>query len=227
MATNVNPVSPARKAPLYVPKLPAGAHRLGGSDLSGLSLIPVERTYRTVGDYYRNQPVDDGILTVGEYYQQQAAERARAVGRVIHGAIELAAPPILLGEMAVIKAKHGARAHDRIYNLPWDPAGRWKVKADAIKRQEDALADAEIRNLPLPTAARATGTAIVNGATAVGTAVGQTWNAVGDYASNATLEAIEASRQTGRGIMRGFLSAVAMTGQGMVDWAREHKPAFQ
>ncbi len=226
MATSVYPTTPARKPALYVPSLPAGAHRLGASVLPELSPASAERTYRTVGDFYRGQPQDDGILTVGEYYRRQAGEAASSVGRVIHGIVELA-PPVLLGEMAYIKMKHGAKAHDRIFNLPWDPAGAWKAKADLIKRQENALGNREIHDLPLPTAARATGTAIVNGATSVGSAVGNAFDAVGDYASAATTEAIDQSRRTGRGIMRGFLSAIATTGQGMVDWARANKPAFQ
>lgn len=212
MATRVTNNNSVR-GPLYTPVLGDGAHRLGAIGLSDLANVSPERVYTPV-DNFNGAPAPRQI-TVGEYYRQRAGQGANAFGRVVHGIVELA-PPVLLGEMAVIKLKHDKEAYERIYNLPWDPAGKWKIAADQIKREENAEANAEIAGLPLPSAARATGAAVSNA-----------WTAVGDYASAATTEAIDSSRRTGRGIMRGLLSELAMVGQGMVDWARRNKPAFE
>jgi hypothetical protein len=228
MAQRVNsdkqPSAPV-KPKLYSPSLPVGGHRLGELGLPNLAAFNPERTYGPNADAY-DAGVGGKPITVGEYMRQQREARANAIGNVLHGIVELA-PPVLIGEMVMIKAKHGMEAHERIYNLPWDPQGKWMAQADKIKAQEAAKASAEIHNLPLPRAARATGTAIVDGATIAGRAVGTAWNTVGDYASNATLEAIHASRETGKGFMRGILAAIATTGQGMVNFARENKSAFQ
>ncbi|MBM3273945.1 MAG: hypothetical protein FJZ00_02240 [Candidatus Sericytochromatia bacterium] len=213
------------KPKLYNPSLPAGGHRLGELGLPNLAAFSPERTYTPNSDAY-DAGVGGKPVTVGEYMRLQREARVNAIGNVLHGIVELA-PPVLIGEMLMIKAKHGIEAHERIYDLPWDPQGRWMTRAEKIRAQEAAEASAEIRNLPLPRAARATGTAIVDGATTAGRAVGTAWNAVGDYASSATLEAIHASRETGKGFMRGILASIATTGQGMVNWAREHKSAFQ
>ena len=225
MASRVANDNRAVRGPLYTPVLGEGAHRLGQIGLSSLAGLGSERTY-TPADNFNGAPTPRQI-TVGEYYRQRNDEAAAAVGNVLHGIVELAAPPVLLIEMAHIKGQHGAQARNRINNLPWDPEGRWMQQADRIKKQESAEANQEIRNLPLPTAARATGQAVVNGAVTVGHAVGSAFDAVGDYASNATTEAIESGRQTGRGIMRGLLSGIAMNGQSMFEFARRNKSAFE
>lgn len=212
MATRVTNNNNVR-GPLYTPVLGDGAHRLGEIGLPNLAGFSAERRY-TPADNFNGAPVIRPI-TVGEYYRNKAGQGANAFGRVVHGIVELA-PPVLLGEMAVIKAKHSVEAHQRIFNLPWDPEGRWMHQADRIKKQEDLEGDQEIAKLPLPSAARATGAAVANA-----------WTSVGDYASAATTEAIDSSRRTGRGIMRGVLSNIAMAGQGMVDFARRNKSAFE
>lgn len=212
MATRVTN-NHAVRGPLYTPVLGEGAHRLGEIGLPNVARLRTERVYTPVDNF--NGASAPRQITVGEYYRNRASEGANAVGRVVHGIVELA-PPVLLGEMAYIKVKHGVEAYERIFDLPWDPEGRWTIQAEQIKREEAAEGNREIANLPLPSAARATGAAVVDA-----------WTALGDYASAATTEAIASGRRTGRGLMRGLLSELAMVGQGMVDFARRHKSAFE
>jgi len=204
MAYRVSPHKPQPK--LYTPTMPAGGQVLGG--ISNLD-IPEQKPLKTT--YAGEVPV-----TVGDFYRLRGKEHAQAQGRVIHGLIELAAPPLLLGEMALIKARHGYDTYQQVFELPWDPEGKWKNQADAIWRKENAAGDREIANLPLPSAARATGRVVSNA-----------YTVVGDYASDATIGMINASRETGRGVARGFLSAVAMTGKSLFDFANEHKSSFE
>ncbi|MNX77646.1 hypothetical protein D3C86_1091960 [compost metagenome] len=91
----------------------------------------------------------------------------KAVGTtvdVMHGAAELALPPVLLGEMVGIKAKNSADAYGRIWDLEMDPAGKWKDEAKKIRKEESAEADAAIRNLPGVRAIHAAGDAIEDAA---------------------------------------------------------------
>ncbi|MBM3268850.1 MAG: hypothetical protein FJZ01_14515 [Candidatus Sericytochromatia bacterium] len=197
-------------------------------------------------------PAPQPQITVGEYYRQQSDAAIQsglnAIGTGLRFTAE-AIPGVLLIEMGAIKAAHRQAAYQRIYHLPWDPQGKWKIKADQILAQESAKADAEIRNLPMVRAMVATGQAVVTGATAVGTAIvdGATWvgnatvagatavgtavvdgvTAVGEGAYNAGVYIADGTAKTYKAAGRGFLAWIANLGQSLFNWASRNKPAFQ
>lgn len=111
-----------------------------------------------------SKPVDPKYPTVGEYVKDRFDKAVDTTVDVLHGAVELALPPVLLGEMVGIKAKNSADAYDRIWDLKMDPAGNWKNEARKIRDQESAEADATIRNLPGVRAIHAAGDAIEDAA---------------------------------------------------------------
>lgn len=179
-------------------------------------------------------------ITVGEYYRNEADRKLQsglnAIGTGIRFTAE-AIPGVLLAEMAAIKASHRHTAYQRIFNLPWDAEGKWKVKADQILAEESRKADEEIRNLPMVRAMVTTGQAIVTGATAVGTAIvdGATWvgtttvngvNAVGNAIYDGGAYVADQTVKSYKAAGRGFLAWVADLGQSLFNWANRSKPAF-
>ncbi|HEY9898346.1 MAG TPA: LysM peptidoglycan-binding domain-containing protein [Pantanalinema sp.] len=110
------------------------------------------------------KPADPKYPTVGEYVKDRFDKAVDSTVDVLHGAAELALPPVLLGEMVGIKAKNSADAYGRIWDLEMDPAGNWKNEARKIRDEESAEADATIRNLPGVRAIHAAGDAIEDAA---------------------------------------------------------------
>lgn len=111
-----------------------------------------------------SQPAEPKYPTVGEYVKGRFDKAVDTTVDVLHGAAELALPPILLGEMVGIKAKNSADAYGRIWDLQMDPAGKWKNEARKIRAEESAEADAAIRDLPGVRAIHAAGDAIEDAA---------------------------------------------------------------
>lgn len=111
--------------------------------------------------------------TVGDYVKKRFYDGADSALTGFHAAAELLMPPLLIGEMAGISVSHKKAALDRIWNLPMDPQGHWKVEAQQISRQERAKAHAEIRQLPLVHAVDGLEDGIEGGFKAIGRGV--TW----------------------------------------------------
>lgn len=112
--------------------------------------------------------VEPQYPTVGEYVKDRFDNAVNSFTTGLQGAAEIAFPPFLLGEIAVIQAKHRKKALDQILNLPMDPEGKWKIKAAEISDKASADAAKEIAQLPGVRALRATGEAIADGAIYVG-----------------------------------------------------------
>jgi len=115
--------------------------------------------------------VEPEYPTVGEYVKERFDNTVNNFTTGLHGAAEIAFPPLLLGEMAAIQAKHRKNALQQIWNLPMDPQGNWKIKAAEISDNASAAAAKEIAQLPGVRAIRATGEAIADGAMYVGRGV--------------------------------------------------------
>ncbi len=196
-------------------------------------------------------PALQPTITVGEHYRQETDAAIQsglnAIGTGLRFTAE-AIPGFLLVEMGAIKAAHRQAAYQKIFNLPWDAQGKWKIKADQILALESQKADGEIRNLPMVRTMVATGQAVVNGATAVGTAIvdGATWvgnatvtgatavgtaivdgaTAVGEGVYNAGAYVADGTVKTYKAAGRGFLAWIANLGQSLFNWANGAKPAF-
>lgn len=213
MSVSQNKIASAK---LYSPPMPSRGALLGA--LAGLKSLgqsqpaaaPASPKYQTVGDYYRAQ--DDAAR--------------RTVGRVFEGVAELA-PPVLLGQIAAIGVSHEYQADQKVFNLPWDPQGNWRVQAEQIHQQESRAADQQIANLPLISAVSSTGQVISEGVTTAATAAYNGAVYLGNATANAVDEAGQAVADAGKSVGRGLLGALAYTGQGMVDWANAHKKEFQ
>ncbi len=126
--------------------------------------------------------VEPQYPTVGEYVKERFDNSVDTFTTGLHGAAEIAFPPLLLGEMAAIQAKHRKNALQQIWNLPMDPQGNWKIKAAEISDKASAAASKEIGQLPGVRAIRATGEAIADGAMYVGRGVKAAGEAVVDGA---------------------------------------------
>lgn len=158
--------------------------------------------------------VEPQYPTVGEYVKERFDNTVDTFTTGLRGAAEIAFPPLLLGEMAAIQAKHRKRALEQIWNLPMDPEGKWKIKAGEISDKASADAAKEIGNLPGVRAIRATGEAIVDGAIYVGRGVKAAGEAVVDGARAAGEAVVDGAifvgdavvtglRETGKAIDRG------------------------
>jgi len=132
--------------------------------------------------------VEPQYPTVGEYVKDRFDNTVNNFTTGLHGAAQIAFPPLLLGEMAAIQAKHRKKALDQIWNLPMDPQGNWKIKAAEISDKASADAAKEIGQLPGVRAIRATGEAIADGAMYVGRGV----KAAGEAVVNGAVAAGEA-----------------------------------
>lgn len=129
--------------------------------------------------------VEPQYPTVGEYVKERFDNTVDNFTTGLRGAAEIAFPPLLLGEMAGIQAKHRKKALEQIWNLPMDPQGKWKIKAAEISDKASADAAKEIGQLPGVRAIRATGEAIADGAMYVGRGV----KAAGDAVVNGAVAA--------------------------------------
>lgn len=160
--------------------------------------------------------------TVGEYVKGRVNDAVDSTVDTLHGAAEIVLPPLLLGEIAAIKARHQAKALERIWTLPMDPQGKWKIEAKRISDQESALASAEIRQLPGIRAMSAAGEAIGEGVVWTGRQISRGANAVLDGVV-ATGEAIgEGVQWTGRQIELGAQAVgrgARIAGEAVVDGA--------
>lgn len=185
-------------------------------------------------------PADPHYPTVGEYVKQRYDAAVDSTVTGIHGAAEIALPPLLLGEIAGIKAKHQAAALHKIWDLPMDPQGKWKVQAQKISDAESAAANAEIKALPGVRALSAAGEAIgdgatwtgqqikaganavVNGAVDAGVAVGKgvqwTGTQIVDGAEWVGTQAVEAPKAAARGVLTG-IGGVGQDLQKFSQWA--------
>lgn len=105
--------------------------------------------------------------TVGEYVKDQFDQKMGSVLTGLHLVAETM-PPVLIAEIASIHASHKKAALEKIWNLPMDPQGKWKVKAQQIMDAEAALARKEVSQLPLVKAVGNAGRAVADGATWVG-----------------------------------------------------------
>ncbi len=126
--------------------------------------------------------VEPKYPTVGEYVKERFDNSVDSFTTGLHGAAEIAFPPLMLAEMAGIHAKHRKKALDQIWNLPMDPQGKWKDKAAEISDKASSDANKEIGKLPGVRAIRATGEAIADGAMYVGRGVKAAGDAIVDGA---------------------------------------------
>lgn len=185
-------------------------------------------------------PADPHYPTVGQYVKQRYDAAVDSTVTGLHGAAEIALPPLLLGEIAGIKAKHQEAALRKIWDLPMDPQGKWKVQAQKISDAESAAANAEIKALPGVRALSAAGEAIgdgatwtgqqikaganavVNGAVDAGVAVGRGVQWTGTQISNGAewvgTQAVEAPKAAARGVLHG-IGGVGQDLQKFSQWA--------
>lgn len=90
--------------------------------------------------------------TVGQYVTQQFDQKVNDTVKGLHLVAE-AVPPVLIGEIAAIHARHKEEALKEIWNLPMDPQGKWKIKAKEIMQVQEKAADVEVSQLPMVQAA--------------------------------------------------------------------------
>ncbi|MBI6546857.1 MAG: hypothetical protein HY692_08680 [Cyanobacteria bacterium NC_groundwater_1444_Ag_S-0.65um_54_12] len=200
------------------------------------------RAPKIISIYTGNVPARIGkpVETVGMHYRQQLDSAIDAglsgIGTGLRFTAE-AIPGVLLAEIAAIKGQHRLTAYQRIFDLPWDPAGKWRSEANRILAEESRKADGRINNLPMIRAAVKTGEAITATATAVGSAVvdgtsyayqhvKRTVTDIGQTIYDGTSNVAHEGSQKYRAIGRGFLGWVANLGQGLFEWANRHKRSF-
>lgn len=105
--------------------------------------------------------------TVGEYVKGEFDKKMNGVLTGLHLVAE-AMPPVLVAEIAAIHARHKRAALEKIWNLPMDPQGKWKITAQKIMDAEAAAARKEVSQLPMVKAVSNAGRAIADGASWVG-----------------------------------------------------------
>ncbi|MEB3236834.1 MAG: hypothetical protein VKO64_04315 [Candidatus Sericytochromatia bacterium] len=164
--------------------------------------------------------------TVGEHLLSKFTSGAGKVGRFLHGLAELTIVPFV-GELAFIKGRQVVSSYDRILDLPYDSAGRWKADAARIKREEAARAREAIADLPIVSGTRVVGEAVVDGTVAVGRAAARGVEAVGDFAVDATLTTVRGVREAGRLAGRTALGAIGDLGQSLVEFADDNRANFR
>lgn len=149
------------------------------------------------------KPAEPQYPTVGEYVKGRIDDAVDSTVTGLHGAAEIALPPLLLGEIAGIKAKHKKAALDRIWDLPMDPQGKWKTVARKISDEESAKANAEIRALPGVRAISAAGDAIGDGVQWTGRQIAHGADAVLDAAVDTGVAIGKGVEWTGQQIQTG------------------------
>lgn len=122
------------------------------------------------GDSIQLSGQEPDYPTVGEYVKQQFDQKMDTALTGLHLVAETM-PPVLVAEIAAIHARHKKAALEQIWNLPMDPQGKWKVKAQQITDAEAAKARKEVSQLPMVKAVTHAGQAIADGATWVGNQV--------------------------------------------------------
>lgn len=153
------------------------------------------------------KPAEPKYPTVGEYVQGRIDDAVDSTVTGLHGAAEIALPPLLLGEIAAIKASHKKAALDRIWNLPMDPQGKWKEIAGKISDEESAKANAEIRALPAVRALSAAGDAIGDGVVWTGRQIAKGADVVVDAAVDTGVAIGHGVQWTGQQIEAGARAA--------------------
>lgn len=169
------------------------------------------------------KPAEPEYPTVGEYVKGRIDNAVDDTLTGLHGAAEIALPPLLLAEIAGIKAKHKKAALDRIWDLPMDPQGKWKEIASKISDEESAKANAEIRALPGVRAISAVGEAIGDGVVWTGRQVAKGADAVLDAAVDTGVAIGRGVQWTGqqietgaKAVGRGVVAAGEAVGDGVV-----------
>ncbi|MNR83990.1 LysM domain/BON superfamily protein [compost metagenome] len=161
--------------------------------------------------------VEPQYPTVGEYVKDRFDNTVDNFTTGLHGAAEIAFPPLLLGEMAAIQAKHRKKALDQIWNLPMDPQGNWKIKAAEISDKASADASKEIGQLPGIRAIRATGEAIADGAMYVGRGVKSAGEAVVNGAVAAGEAIADGAMYVGKAVSTGVSEAGKAIDRGVTE----------
>ncbi len=105
--------------------------------------------------------------TVGEYVKGEFDKKMNSALTGLHLVAETL-PPVLVAEIAAIHARHKKAALEKIWNLPMDPQGKWKIAAQKIMDAEAAAARKEVGELPMVKAVSNAGRAIADGASWVG-----------------------------------------------------------
>lgn len=183
---------------------------------------PAEPTPAPVTPPTTQKPADPQYPTVGEYVKGRIDNAVDDTLTGLHGAAEIAFPPLLLGEIAAIKAKHKKAALDRVWDLPMDPQGKWKEVARKISDEESAKANAEIRALPGVRAISAAGEAIGDGVVWTGRQVAKGADAVLDAAVDTGVAIGKGVEWTGQQIEAGARAAgrgIVAAGDAVVDGA--------
>ncbi|MNX77645.1 hypothetical protein D3C86_1091950 [compost metagenome] len=174
----------------------------------------------------RKQPTTTEYPTVGEYVKDQFDQKMSGVLSGLHLVAETL-PPVLVAEIAGIHAKHKKAALEQIWQLPMDPEGKWKIKAEKIMDAEAAAARAEVRELPLVKAVNNAGQAIASGASWLGgqieagvkglfTGIGNVFKSIGKAITHAGNYVLDGFVSTGVAVGKG----VQVVGRGIEDGAR-------
>lgn len=183
---------------------------------------PAQPTPAPVTPPTTQKPAEPKYPTVGEYVKGRIDNAVDDTLTGLHGAAELAFPPLLLGEIAAIKAKHKKAALERVWDLPMDPQGKWKEVARKISDEESAKANAEIRALPGVRAISAAGEAIGDGVVWTGRQVAKGADAVLDAAVDTGVAIGKGVQWTGNQIEAGARAAgrgVVAAGEAVADGA--------
>lgn len=162
----------------------------------------------------RKQPTTTDYPTVGEYVKDQFDEKMGGVLSGLHLVAETM-PPVLVAEIAGIHAKHKKAALEQIWQLPMDPQGKWKVKAEKIMDAEAAAARAEVRELPLVKAVNNAGQAIASGASWLGGQIEAGVKGLFNGIGNVFKSIGKAITHVGNYILDGFVSTGVAVGKGV------------
>lgn len=167
----------------------------------------------------RKQPTTTEYPTVGEYVKDQFDEKMSGVLSGLHLVAETL-PPVLIGEIAGIHAKHKKAALDQIWQLPMDPQGKWKIKAETIMDAEAAAARAEVRELPLVKTVNNAGQAIASGASWLGGQVEAGVKGLVSGIGNIFKSIGKAINHVGNYLLDGFVSTGVAVGKGVQEVGR-------
>lgn len=225
----VKPVSPFKPgkpvAPVnpFKPTKPVEPKPVAEKPAEKPVVTPVEPKAPVVQAPGTQKPAEPQYPTVGEYVKGRIDNAVDDTLTGLHGAAEIALPPLLLGEIVAIKAKHKKAALDRIWGLPMDPQGKWKEVAAKISDEESAKANAEIRALPGVRALSAAGEAIGDGVVWTGRQVAKGADAVLDAAVDTGVAIGRGVQWTGeqietgaKAVGRGVVAAGEAVGDGVV-----------
>lgn len=152
--------------------------------------------------------------TVGEYVKGEFDKKMSSALSGLHLIAETM-PPVLVAEIAAIHAAHKRAALQQIWNLPMDPQGKWKVKAQQIMDAEAALARKEVSQLPMVKAVSNAGRAIADGATWVGNQITAGFRNAGHGIRNAFQSLGRLITHGANYVLDGFVSTGVAIGRGV------------